>query len=61
MKRSKRDEEFEVFRKATAYNWSLIEAIFEILAEKRVLTGEELVERVRKLRDGNAPQTAWVN
>jgi hypothetical protein len=32
------------------YNMLLTEAIFEILAEKDVLTGAEVLERVKKLK-----------
>ncbi len=33
------------------YNMFLVEAIFELLAEKGILSGEEVKERVKKLRD----------
>lgn len=32
------------------YNMLLTEAIFEILAEKNVLTGVEVLERIKKLK-----------
>lgn len=32
------------------YNMFLTEAIFELLAEKAILTGEEVKERVKKLK-----------
>ncbi len=33
------------------YNMFLVEAIFELLAEKGILNGEEVKGRVKKLRD----------
>jgi hypothetical protein len=36
------------------YNMLLTEAILELLAEKGVLTGEEVLERVKKLKRDNA-------
>ena len=32
------------------YNMFLVEAIFELLAEKGILTGEEVKDRIRKLK-----------
>lgn len=32
------------------YNMVLTEAIFELLAERGILTGEEILERVKKLK-----------
>jgi len=42
------------------YNMFLTEAIFELLAEKGVLTGEEVLERVKKLKSETALQFRWV-
>jgi hypothetical protein len=56
----KKEEEEELVRKATYYNSFLIEAISELLAEKQVLTGEEVVDRVKRLRDG-VTEPAWLN
>jgi hypothetical protein len=60
MKQDKK-EEMEMLRKATYYNSFLIEAIFELLAEKSVLNGEEVVERVKKLRDDGPSNQSWLN
>jgi hypothetical protein len=60
MKQRKKNKD-AMFQKATYYNSFLIEAIFELLAEKCILTGEEVVERVRKLKDEGGPNQAWVN
>ena len=51
MNQKKTDDPMQFFQKATTYNSLLIEAMFEILAEKNVLTGEEVLERIKKLRD----------
>jgi hypothetical protein len=42
------------------YNMFLTEAIFELLAEKGVLTGEEVLERVKKLKSVTPLQFRWV-
>ena len=38
----------------------LTEAIFELLAEKGVLTGEEVLERVKKLKSESPVQFRWM-
>ncbi len=42
------------------YNMFLTEAIFELLAEKGVLTGEEVLERVKKLKSETPLQFRWL-
>jgi len=42
------------------YNMFLTEAIFELLAEKGVLTGEEVLERVKKLKSESPVQFRWL-
>jgi hypothetical protein len=42
------------------YNMFLTEAIFELLAEKGVLTGEEVLERVKKLKSETPLRLRWV-
>jgi hypothetical protein len=42
------------------YNMFLTEAIFELLAEKGVLTGEEVLERVKKLKNEIPPSFRWM-
>ncbi len=42
------------------YNMFLTEAIFELLAEKGVLTGEEVMERVKKLKSETRLQFRWI-
>jgi len=42
------------------YNMMLTEAIFEILAEKGILTGVEVKERVAKLKAETHLQFRWV-
>jgi hypothetical protein len=42
------------------YNMFLTEAIFEILAEKGVLTGEEVKERIKKLKSETPLQFRWL-
>ncbi len=41
------------------YNMFLTEAIFELLAEKGVLSGEEVLERVKKLKSESPVQFRW--
>jgi hypothetical protein len=40
------------------YNMCLTEAIFELLAERGVLTGSEVMERIKKLKSETEFQTA---
>ena len=40
------------------YNMLLVEAVVELLAEKGVLTGQEVKDRVKKLRDETKIQLA---
>ena len=42
------------------YNMFLTEAIFELLAEKGVLTGEEVLERVKKLKNETPVRFRWM-
>jgi hypothetical protein len=42
------------------YNMFLTEAILELLAEKGILTGEEVMERVKKLKSETPLQFRWV-
>jgi hypothetical protein len=42
------------------YNMFLTEAIFELLAEKGILTGEEVLERVKKLKSETPVQFRWM-
>lgn len=42
------------------YNMVLTEAIFELLAEKGILTGIEVKERVEKLRAETKLQFRWL-
>ena len=42
------------------YNMFLTEAIFELLAEKGVLTGEEVLERVKKLKSETPLHFRWI-
>ena len=42
------------------YNMFLTEAIFELLAEKEILTGEEVLERVKKLKSESPVQFRWL-
>ncbi len=42
------------------YNMFLTEAILELLAEKGVLTGEEVLERVKKLKNETPLRFRWV-
>jgi hypothetical protein len=58
---SKDDDSLQMFLKATYYNSFLIEAIFELLAKKNVLTGEEVVQRVKKLRDDGPSNQHWLH
>ena len=39
------------FEEMAYYNMLLAEAIFELLAEKGILSGEEVLERVKKLKN----------
>ncbi len=42
------------------YNMFLTEAIFELLAEKGILTGEEVLERVKKLKSETPVRFRWL-
>ncbi len=42
------------------YNMFLTEAIFELLAEKGILVGEEVMERVKNLKSETPLQFRWV-
>jgi hypothetical protein len=42
------------------YNMLLTEAIFELLAEKGILTGAEVRDRVAKLKNETALQFRWL-
>jgi hypothetical protein len=41
------------------YNMFLTEAIFELMAEKGILTGEEVKERIKKLKSETPLQFRW--
>ena len=41
-------------------NMFLVEAIFELLAEKGILTGEEVLERIKKLKSEARLQFRWM-
>jgi hypothetical protein len=61
MKREKCDASLEQLVKATCNNSVLIDAIFELLAEKNVLTGGEVLQRVRKLREDEPASPRWLH
>jgi hypothetical protein len=61
MNQKKTDDPMQIFQKAVSYNSLLIEAMFEILAEKNVLTGEEVLARIKKLRDDGLSIPGRVN
>ncbi len=42
------------------YNMFLTEAIFELLAEKGILNGEEVLERVKKLKSQTPLKFRWL-
>ncbi len=42
------------------YNMFLTEAILELLAEKGILTGEEVLGRVKKLKNESPVQFRWM-
>jgi hypothetical protein len=42
------------------YNMFLTEAILELLAERGILTGEEVLERVKKLKSESPVQFRWM-
>ncbi len=42
------------------YNMYLTEAIFELLVEKGILTGEEVLERVKKLKSDTPVRFRWL-
>jgi hypothetical protein len=44
----------------TLYNMFLTEAIFELLAERGIVTGEEVMERAAKLKDEAPTQLRWL-
>lgn len=61
MKQNNENDSVQAFLKATYYNSFLIEAIFELLAEKNILTGEEVLARVKKLRDEGPSNSCWLH
>jgi glutamate synthase domain-containing protein 2 len=42
------------------YNMFLTEALFELMAEKGILTGEEVKERIKKLKSETPLQFRWL-
>ena len=44
----------------TYSNMFLVEAIFEMLAEQGILTGEEVLERIKKLKSETRLQFRWM-
>jgi hypothetical protein len=46
--------------KLALYNMALAEAMFELLAEKGILTGPEILERVKKLKSDAQIQDAQI-
>lgn len=61
MNHKKTDDPMRIFQKTVSYNSPLIEAMFEILSGNNVLTGEEVLERVKKLRDDGLSIPGWAN
>lgn len=47
--------------KIALYNMVFAEAIFELLAEKGILTGEEVLEPVKKLKNDTQLKFRWVH
>jgi hypothetical protein len=43
------------------YNMFLTEAVFELLAEKGILTGAEVLERVKKLKGETKLNFQWLH
>jgi hypothetical protein len=60
MKRDDKTGTVTTIQKLVCYNMLLTEAMFELLAEKEILTGEEVLERVKKLRRESPAQFRWV-
>jgi hypothetical protein len=50
----------KITEKMMLYNMFLAEAIFDLLAEKGILTGEEVKERIKKLKDEIPPSFRWM-
>jgi hypothetical protein len=50
----------EVTEKMALYNMFLAEAIFDLLAEKGILTGEEVKQRIKKLKEEIPPSFRWM-
>jgi hypothetical protein len=42
------------------YNTFMADAIFELLVEKGILAGDEVKERVKKLKEEAPPQFRWL-
>ncbi len=47
-------------QEVSSYNIFLTEAILELLAERGILTGEEVLERVKKLKNETPLQFRWM-
>jgi hypothetical protein len=50
----------KTFRKMATYNMVLTEAIFELLAEREILTGSEVKERIAKLKRETKRKFCWL-
>jgi hypothetical protein len=50
----------ETFRRMASYNMVLTEAIFELLAEREILTGSEVKERIAKLKRETQLKFCWL-
>jgi hypothetical protein len=50
----------ELAAKMTLYNMFLAEAIFDLPAEKGILTGEEVKERIMKLKEEIPSSFRWM-
>jgi hypothetical protein len=50
----------DIREKMILYNMFLAEAMFDLLAEKGILTGEEVKERIKKLKDEIPSSFRWM-
>lgn len=47
-------------QKNILYNTFIVDAIFELLAEKGILTGDEVRDRVKKLKEESPSHFRWL-
>ena len=60
-KRSNEKQLIEALERSLLCNLLLLEAIFELLAERGILTGEEVLSRIERLKTQRATENVRIN